>query len=141
MMTSLPPLGNHGADLQPLAVSRPSLPRGEFPCVIRHLAYASGELARLPGLDPDAAARYREAEAVLRSLADDEWQGTGLEWGGVQGRSPVVVVGAGRVVSLADLLARAWNHHGRRFPNRAIDPEMVEAARQLLQELAWHLPA
>lgn len=116
-------------------------PRAAAACVIRHLAYAAGELAGRPGLDPADLARYREAEAAYRSLADAQWGRADGSGDGHKPRPPAMGDGRGPAVPLTDLLAHAWERHGRRLPGRAIDPEMVEAASQLLQELRWYRPS
>jgi len=123
-----------------LSESRAELPRGKVPCVIRHLAYAAGELARSAGREGMHTSRFHDAEAALRSLADGEWSRHGARPEEILDRVPVVSAVPGSVVSLVELLAFAWERDGRRFPDRTIHPEMVEAARQLLQELAWTLP-
>lgn len=116
--------------------TRSGLPRGEVPCVVRHLAFAAGDLARVASQTEAESGRYRRAEAAFRSLADAEW----IDPAG-HADGPSVILVQGRAVSLVDLLAGAWESDGRPFPGRRIDPEMVEAARQLLRELAWHCPA
>ncbi len=137
-MTRLPP--------QPMPLAhapgrRPGLPRGEYPSVIRHLAYAAGELARSPGQGDDLEQRFLRAEAVLRSLADAGWGRSGFPRLADDEPSPSVRLEPSAQVSLVELLADAWRRHGKPFPDRAIDVDMVEAAKQLLRELDWHLPA
>ena len=115
-------------------------PRGESWTIMRHLAFACGVLARGSGLSPSGRERYRDAEATFRSLADSERGFLTPEAGPSWPSPPAVETGVGAGVSLSDLLAHVWQRHGKPFPGRAIDPEMVEAAQQLLEELSWHFP-
>ncbi len=116
------------------SLPRISLPLGDFAHAVRHLAIAAEGLAREAADDPTRSARFRRAEAAYRSLADAE----GSRPSG--GPSPTVAIDDQATVSLAELLARGWESLGKRHPGRGIDPEMIEAARQLLLELAWRLP-
>lgn len=139
-MTRSDVLNRGGENGSPPETAHAPLPAGAAPCVIRHLAYAAGDLAGEPGLKPAVRDRYRAAEAKFRSLADAEWNDDGrIVLDSVT--PPSVQTGLGTVIPVAELLIRAWERHGRPFPSRTIDPDMVEAARQLLQELLWQVPA
>jgi hypothetical protein len=122
-----------------------SVAGGEEPTVVRlvaeesgenhrrlfhHLTVAAEEIARRE--DPaGGSSRFAAAAARFRDL------GYGPRREGV---GPVVTIEDGAVVPLSDLLASAWLRERRSFPGPGIDSEMLEAARQLLLELAWRMP-
>jgi hypothetical protein len=99
--------------------------------LVRHLAVAAEEMAadRDPA-DPDAA-RAAAAAAWFRDQEDAAEPA---------GPGPVVVTEAGRESPLLDLLGLAWARHCRQTPGQGLDPDLLEAARQLLGELAWRMP-
>jgi hypothetical protein len=98
-------------------------------CLTRHLALALEELAR--SAPSPRAARCAAAAARLRDLADaPAWAGNGL----------AVSAADGSYVRLVELLADAWAALRRSDPAGGHDGEMLDAARQLVEGLHWHLP-
>jgi alpha-D-ribose 1-methylphosphonate 5-triphosphate synthase subunit PhnH len=95
-------------------------------CLIRHLMTAAQEIAEAGATDHPE--RFSAVAARFRDLS----YGSPREDAG-----PVVRLADGEVVLLPDLLAAAWLGHSTTFPTQGIDIEMLDAARQLLLELAW----
>jgi hypothetical protein len=108
----------------------------EAECALRHLAVAATRLARQEDLGRKDAARFAAAAARFRSLLATS--------GDIRGRpgpvGPVVETEAAGPVSLAALFIEACRRDRARFPTSAIDPDLVEAARELLCSLNWSLP-
>jgi hypothetical protein len=98
--------------------------------LFHHLTVAAEEIARREN-PAGGVERFAAAAARFRDL------GYGPRREGI---GPVVMIEDGAVVPLSDLLAAAWLRERRSFPGPGIDPEMLEAARQLLLDLAWQLP-
>jgi len=108
----------------------------ETECALRHLTVAATRLARQEDLGRRDAARFAAAEARFRSLL-------GVS-GYIPGRpgpaGPVVETEAAGPVSLAALFIEACRRDQARFPISNIDPDLVEAARELLCNMDWSLP-
>ena len=95
-----------------------------------HLALAAEERVDAGDLSPEEATRHAALAAYLRDVPARA---------GRPDDAPVVTLSDGRVVPLIDLFADAWQRHGRHACAPGIEPAMVEAAKQLLRELAWAL--
>ncbi len=100
-------------------------------CLLHHLVVAAEELA-LDGQLGAESVRYVLLAARLRDMASHP------EWDGDQ---PAIAVGSGSPQTLVGLLAEAWCGRRRRFPVQGIDPELLDAAGELLRGLAWEVPA
>jgi len=98
--------------------------------LFHHLSLAAEEIARRDDL-AGGVERFAAAAARFRDLSYGPRR---------EGVGPVVEIEDGAFVPLSDLLAASWSQHRGAFPNQGIDAELLEAARQLLLELAWHLP-
>jgi hypothetical protein len=103
-------------------------------CVFRHLAVAAGELGREA---PDAAGlaqRLAGAEVRYRTLADPRSEAASWR------AQPWVDLGASAARPLAELLVEWWGRRRQYLPERGLDRELVELAKQLLSEVEWTLP-
>jgi hypothetical protein len=99
-------------------------------CLLRHLVVAAEEIAGERRYEPDAP-RYVAIAARLRDM--------GLERDG-ESDGPRVDCTPGRPQPLLGLLGEAWLRRGGRLPVRNIDPELIEAAVELLLGIAWWVP-
>jgi hypothetical protein len=97
-----------------------------------HLTLAAEGLARESAADADAL-RYRRLAARLRDLMHAD---------GMPHRNagPVVATLVGDDIPLVALLRRAWQDRGWTGSSHDVCPELIDASRQLLRELNWHLP-
>jgi hypothetical protein len=100
-------------------------------CLLHHLVVAAEELAG-DGRLADESVRYVVLAARLRDMASHP------EWDVDQ---PSIAAGSAPSQSLVGLLAEAWGRRRGRFPVQGIEPELCEAARELLRGLAWEVPA
>jgi hypothetical protein len=96
-------------------------------CLIRHLMTAAKAIAEAD--ETDHPERFSAVAARFRDLS----YGPPREDAG-----PVVSMADGGVVLLSHLLAAAWLRHYATLPTQGINIEMLDAARQLLLELAWN---
>jgi hypothetical protein len=100
-------------------------------CLLHHLVVAAEELAG-DGRLTDESVRYVMLAARLRDMASHP------DWDIDQ---PSIAVGSGPSQSLVGLLAEVWGRRRGRFPVQGIEPELLEAAGELLRGLAWEVPA
>jgi hypothetical protein len=104
--------------------------------VLRHLAVALTELARSPNISREAAARFAAAETRFRAILqthDDIRQSSALSY-------PSVRLMSGASVSLVDLFSDACRCQCQRLSLGSIDPDLIDAAKELLCGLSWDLP-
>lgn len=124
---------------------RPGIPAREAesievlrPSLVRHLAIAAGRMARNQERPGGLSRPLHEAEARFRVLADFPPFAEGYV--AALAAQPVVLLADGTATFLSDLLGDAWLRDQWQVPHRTIDPELIEAAEQLLRGLAWTLP-
>ncbi len=133
---ALRPASEAGLDLRIVFRWEEDVTAGQMECALRHLAVAATRLARQEDLGGRNAARYAAVEARLRSLLATN--------GDIRGHpgpaGPVVATETAGSVPLAALLVGACQGGRGRLRPSAIDPDLVEAARELLCGLNWSLP-
>jgi hypothetical protein len=100
-------------------------------CLLHHLVVAAEEIAG-DGQLGDESVRYVMLAARLRDMASHP------EWDIDQ---PSIAIGSGSSQTLVGLLAEAWGRRRGRFPVQGIEPELLDAAGELLRGLAWDVPA
>ncbi len=100
-------------------------------CLLHHLVVAAEELAGDGRLAAESV-RYVMLAARLRDMA------THPEW---EVEPPSIAAGSAPPQSLVNLLAEAWSRRLGRLPVQGIEPELRDAARELLRGLAWEVPA
>ncbi|CAN5874825.1 hypothetical protein BH23PLA1_BH23PLA1_02860 [soil metagenome] len=121
----------------PLNAELDPVPLGQRRLVVaRHLALACIELAEVGQGTSRRVEEYRQAEARHRALTDLE----GLrEDSQVLAALPKVKASQRREISLVDLLGLSWGWEN--LPDRQVDRDLIEAAKELLEGLAWRIPA
>jgi hypothetical protein len=94
------------------------------------MTLAAEQLAREA---PDAAeaSRFVRVAARLRDLVHGDVMNLS--------RGPLVPTLVGEDVPLVVLLKRAWQDLGWPGSSHDVSPELLDASRQLLRELNWHL--
>ena len=106
-------------------------------CAHRHLAIAAMQLAGMESCPAVQRARYTLAAARFRALTERPWGIGGRCWDAV----PFVTSVDGGRIALAELFASACLRHRVDPPLRAVDPDLVQEAKDLLRGLRWDVPS
>lgn len=105
-------------------------------CAHRHRAIAATQLVGAESCPAEQHARYTLAADRFRALTERPWGVGGRCWEAV----PFVASVDGGRIALAELFASACLRHRVEPPLRAIDPDLVEEAKDLLRGLRWDVP-
>lgn len=97
-----------------------------------HLTLAAEQLAREAG-DGSHATRYQRVASRFRGIANENMLNPSA--------GPLVPTGAGEGVPLIALLKQAWQERGMTTSSHDVSPELLDAARELLQSLNFCLAA
>ncbi len=103
--------------------------------VAKHLALACIELAEAHQDSVDLTESYRQSEARYRAFVDLE--GIGVDHS-VLNALPVLNATPEQEITLVELLGALWGWTN--VPHRQIQRDLIEAAKELLEGLAWRLP-